>query len=52
MAPVHHYLRLKSNPGAPGEFERLLLPLSNDGQTVAQILGVAIYKNLQTIRVR
>ena len=50
MSPVHHYLRLKNDREAPGEFERLLLPLSNDGRTVVQILGVAIYRNLLTNR--
>ena len=52
MSPVHHYLRLKTDNGTPGEFERLLLPLSNDGRTVAQLLGVVLYKNLQTNRAR
>ena len=32
----------------PGTFERLLLPLSEDGQRVSMILGEAIYTNLAT----
>jgi hypothetical protein len=52
MSPVHQYLRFKTDHGTPGEFERLLLPLSNDGRTVVQLLGVVIYQNLQTNRAR
>ena len=32
----------------PGSFERLLLPLSDDGETVDGILGEAVYTNLTT----
>ena len=34
--------------GPPGTFERVLLPLSEDGETVSGILGEAIYTNLAT----
>lgn len=34
----------------PAEFERLLLPLSNDGRTVVRLLGAAQYRNLLTNR--
>jgi hypothetical protein len=33
---------------APATFERLLLPLSDDGETVDSILGEAVYTNLTT----
>jgi hypothetical protein len=33
---------------APATFERLLLPLSDDGKTVDGILGEAVYTNLTT----
>jgi hypothetical protein len=33
---------------APATFERLLLPLSEDGETVSAIVGEAVYTNLAT----
>lgn len=33
---------------APGSFERLLLPLSEDGQEVHAVLGEIVYSNLAT----
>jgi hypothetical protein len=50
MSPVHHFMKFKTDNGAPGTFERILLPLSADGQKVDQMLGLAIYENLQTNR--
>ncbi len=44
VRPTREYMRYNFNDGGPvGEFERLLLPLSEDGKTVSAVLGGAIY---------
>lgn len=49
VRPVREYVRFDFDDGGPiGEFERLLLPLSEDGQTVNMVLGEAQYRNLRT----
>lgn len=45
--PTHEYARYDFGPDEkPGEFERLLLPLSDDGDRVSQILGGVVYTDL------
>jgi hypothetical protein len=51
MAPVHHYMRMAQGGDEWAEFERVVLPLSNDGETVTQLIGCTVYKNLFKNRV-
>jgi hypothetical protein len=47
--PTREYMRYDFGEGqTPGEFERLLLPLSNNDTDVHMILGEVVYKNLHT----
>lgn len=49
VRPIREYVRYDFDDGGPiGEFERLLLPLSEDGKTVTMVLGEVIYKQLTT----
>ena len=46
---THEFLSFDFGDGTnPGSFERLLLPLSDDGEAVDGILGEAVYTNLKT----
>ncbi len=49
VRPTREYVRYDFDDGGPiGEFERLLLPLSEDGKTVTMVFGEAIYTRLMT----
>jgi hypothetical protein len=49
VRPIREYLRYDFDDGGPvGEFERLLLPLSDDGETVTMVFGEAVYTRLMT----
>lgn len=51
VRPVREYARYDFDDGGPvGEFERLLLPLSEDGGRVTMVLGEVIYWDLRTRR--
>ncbi|HVY15315.1 MAG TPA: PAS domain S-box protein [Rhodopila sp.] len=41
--PVYQFMRFDFGDGAPTQFERLLLPLSEDGRGITQLLGVALF---------
>ncbi|MDZ7712784.1 MAG: PAS domain-containing protein [Rhodovibrio sp.] len=47
--PTREYVSYNFDDGGPiGEFERLLLPLSEDGENVTMVFGEAIYTRLMT----
>jgi hypothetical protein len=47
--PIREFIQYDFNDGDPaGAFERLLLPLSEDGETVTMVFGEAIYTRLIT----
>ncbi|WP_200341119.1 PAS domain-containing protein [Rhodovibrio sodomensis] len=47
--PIREFIRYDFNDGDPaGAFERLLLPLSEDGEMVTMVFGEAIYTRLIT----
>lgn len=49
VRPARDYAKYDFGDGAPpGEFERLLLPLSEDDREVSMILAEVVYKNLRT----
>jgi hypothetical protein len=49
VRPIREYVRYDFDDGGPiGEFERLLMPLSEDGETVTMVFGEAIYTRLMT----
>lgn len=49
VRPIREYVRYDFDDGGPvGEFERLLLPLSEDDETVTMVFGEAIYTRLMT----
>jgi len=49
VRPTREYVRYDFDDGGPiGEFERLLLPLSEDGRTVTMVFGEVIYTRLMT----
>jgi hypothetical protein len=51
VRPTREYSRYDFGDAGPvGEFERLLLPLSEDGARVTMVLGEVLYRNLRTRR--
>jgi len=49
VRPIREYIRYDFDDGGPiGEFERLLMPLSEDGENVTMVFGEAIYTRLMT----
>ena len=49
VRPIREYVRYDFDDGGPiGEFERLLMPLSEDGENVTMVFGEAIYTRLMT----
>lgn len=49
VRPTREYVRYDFDDGGPiGEFERLLLPLSEDGKTVTMVFGEVVYSRLMT----
>ena len=41
--PIYQFIRIDFGDGAPMRFERLLLPLSDDGRSITHLLGVALF---------
>ncbi len=44
--PTYEYARFRLGDAAPVLFERLLLPLSEDGSTLTHLAGVALFANI------
>jgi hypothetical protein len=41
--PIYQFIRIDFGDGVPMRFERLLLPLSDDGRSITHLLGVVLF---------